>query len=106
MNACRTKSEPSTDAGRIRASAKPVRPPESSPAEAGDEIALRDGALWSLDRSVGAVQVRCISGNVWLTQAGRAEDIVIGPGGTCVLPGTGKIVVQALEDAIVRIEQD
>jgi hypothetical protein len=104
VNACRTKSQRSTNAGRIRALAEAVRQPGSSPVEAGDEIALRDGALWSLDRAAGAVRVRCVSGHVWLTQAGRAEDIVIGAGGTCVMSGTGKVVVQALEDAIVRIE--
>jgi hypothetical protein len=75
------------------------------PGSCAETMKLRDGELWSADGLTGALQVRCVSGNVWLTQEGRAEDIVIGPGGMCVVPGYGKVVVQALDDAVVRIER-
>ena len=71
-----------------------------------EEVVLRCDGLWVAPHDLAnALCVRCLCGHVWLTQEGRAEDIVIAPGGMCLVPaGHGKVVVQALEDAVVRVE--
>ena len=75
-------------------------------APVGETMSLPDGAIWSVDPDGDGVAllVRCVFGHVWLTQAGHPDDVVLSPGGTCVLPAAGKVVVQALDDAQVRVE--
>ena len=69
------------------------------------EIALREGELWVAHHDLShALHLRCVSGYVWITQEGRAEDTVVGAGGLCVVPGEGKAIVQALEDAVIRVD--
>ena len=83
----------------------PSRAPQSGPLNDDAHIVrLRDGDLWvaphDFDR---ALPIRCVSGNVWLTQEGRAEDIVLAAGGLARVAGEGKLIVQALEDAVIRV---
>ena len=93
---------------RLAAPDFPSRAPQAGPLNGGTidstEIALRDGELWVAHHDPSrALVIRCLAGYVWITQEGRAEDTVLGPGGLCVVAGEGKAVVQALEDAIIRV---
>ena len=58
-------------------------------------MAPRDGAR--------IVEVRCVAGAVWITQEGRAEDTVLSAGGRFDIRGNGKLIVQALEDAVIHV---
>ena len=78
--------------------ARPVEIPAYHPA--ADEARLRDGQLWVAPRNdAEGLRVRCTGGYVWVTEEGRPEDVVLGDGQTYVSAGSGKLVVQALEDA-------
>jgi len=105
------KSNPfSGPAGGARLAAHdfPGRAPQAEPLNGrtidSSQIVLRDGELWVAHHDPSrALVVRCLAGYVWITQEGRAEDTVLGPGSLCVVPGEGKAVVQALEDAIIHV---
>jgi len=95
---------------RLTAPNVPARAPQAGPLNGrtidSTQIVLRDGELWVAHHDPShALRVRCLAGYVWITQEGRAEDTVVGAGGLCVVPGEGKAVVQALEDAIIRVER-
>ena len=52
----------------------------------------------------GAVRIRCLTGNVWVTQEGNPSDVVLARGEEFVPSPRGQIVVQALsEDAAIRL---
>ena len=51
-----------------------------------------------------AARIRCLAGDVWITQEGNPRDIVLARGGEFVPARRGKIVVQALsDDAAIRV---
>ena len=51
-----------------------------------------------------ALHVRCVTGNVWISQEGNPNDIVLAPGEQFVPARAGKVVIQALSnDAAVRL---
>jgi hypothetical protein len=103
MNACPPKLNPRVRPALSRVAASRPAPMETEP-NADETMRLRDGELWALDPTGRPLHVRCLAGNIWITQQGRADDIVLTAGGLCVVPGDGKLVVQALDDAVVRIE--
>ena len=67
-------------------------------------VSLRDGDLWVAPRD-GAriVEVRCVAGAVWITREGHAEDMVLSAGGRFDIRSDGKLIVQALEDAVIHV---
>ena len=72
---------------------------------AGDVIRLRDGGLWSAARPRTPLRIRCTAGTVWITQSGRPGDTLLHAGDTLMADGHGKLVIQALGDATVRVEE-
>lgn len=50
------------------------------------------------------VRVTCECGRVWVTQEGDGRDYVVGPGGSIALRGFGLVVVEAIDDAEVRLD--
>lgn len=95
---------------RLAAPNLAARAPQAGPLNGksidSTDIVLRDGELWVAHHDPShALRIRCLAGYVWITQEGRAEDTVVGAGGLCVVPGEGKAVVQALEDAIIHVER-
>jgi hypothetical protein len=67
-----------------------------------DEFNLPANALWSTEPRRG-MGIRCERGQLWVTQAGDAQDVVLLTGETFVPAAKGRVVVQALTDARVRI---
>lgn len=73
---------------------------------AGAGLSLSKGSLLRLEGIDQGAEVRCFSGALWVTQEGDFEDHFLDPGEKFVINREGLIVVQALEDARVGIEQE
>ena len=67
-------------------------------------IVLAKGELAPLRTRGRACRVTCVSGRLWVTASGRAEDTVLSPGQTAVFTGKSRIVIEALRTATVRLE--
>jgi hypothetical protein len=66
------------------------------------EIDLPANTLRGFDAHPGA-RVLCVRGALWLTQPGDATDHVLAEGETFDVTSRGRVVVQALKSARVRI---
>jgi len=67
-------------------------------------VILARGELASLHLRGAMYTFSCMAGRLWLTANGRKEDFVLVPGEKLTLKGRGKVVVEALRRATVRIE--
>ncbi len=65
-------------------------------------LELGRSAVRSFRARVGQL-VECLSGAVWLTQEGDSRDHVLAPGDARVIESSGRVAVQALRTARVRI---
>ena len=66
-------------------------------------VALHAEAAWSTAGQPG-MTVHCASGVAWLTQTGDGQDIVLGAGTAFTAECHGKLVVTALEPAVIQIQ--
>jgi hypothetical protein len=73
-----------------------------------NSVALEAGQLWSIAGGEhGPIQITCVTGQVWITQTGDAQDHVLSTGGSFTASGgAGKIVVQAMTRANISIGAD
>ena len=68
-------------------------------------VRLRDGGVWSACSAKAGVRVRCASGTLWVTHPASPGDVILRAGESFVaVAGTGKVVVQALDDATFWVE--
>jgi hypothetical protein len=67
-------------------------------------VVLTKGELAPLRIKGGACRVTCVTGRLWVTASGRAEDTVLTPGQAATFAGKGRIVIEALRTATVRLE--
>jgi hypothetical protein len=58
-------------------------------------IGLEPGLAISLERRHNQI-IRCIENQLWLTQEGLADDVVLNAGETFALAPQGKIVIEAI----------
>jgi hypothetical protein len=65
---------------------------------------LARGEVVSLRLVGGPCRVSCIAGRLWVTASGDREDTMLAPGEEAVFTGRGRIVVEALRTATVRLE--
>jgi hypothetical protein len=80
----------------------PDRAVAEAPQRLPGEFNLPARALWSIDPKPGMV-IRCVSGNLWITQTGDARDTVLHAGEMFTPAIKGRVVVQALTDARISI---
>jgi hypothetical protein len=66
------------------------------------EFSLPQGALWGASPRPD-VRVHCLQGELWITQAGSGDDIVLLAGETFTPAPKGRVVIQALSDARVGL---
>jgi hypothetical protein len=66
------------------------------------ETRLAEGELVSLD-PCGGLRIDSLEGTAWITQAGVAEDFVAQAGDEFVPGSRGRIVIQAMSPARVRV---
>ena len=63
-------------------------------------LELAAGKAYSLHGRCGYL-LSCSKGRVWLTLTGHAQDVVMQPGQTLVLPDDGLVVVESDTDAVL-----
>jgi hypothetical protein len=66
------------------------------------EFDLPQGALWGTFPRPG-LRIRSARGQLWITQAGSADDTVLLAGQTFTPAPRGRVVIQALTDARVSL---
>ncbi len=65
-------------------------------------LVLEKGELLSLRLSGRRLRVACVTGRLWATVDGSAEDHVLAPGEARTFHGRGTVVIQALRTATAR----
>ena len=65
---------------------------------------LARGELTSMRLRGRACRIFCLAGRLWVTASGRPEDSVLAAGEQVTFAGRGRIVVEALRTATVRLE--
>ena len=68
-------------------------------------IDLQNGEMWASNDRHNVTQICVCRGSVWITQTGCPDDHVLQTGVRMTPSPRGKIVVQALTDARICIEQ-
>src|SRR5689334_6817424 len=68
-----------------------------------NSIAISASRLWSSSTRPGTLLIRCLAGQVWITQAGSARDVVLEAGRSFATAGIGKVVVQAMTNANICV---
>jgi hypothetical protein len=66
-------------------------------------VSLHAGEVWSSSDRPGKMRIRCLEGEVWITQTFDARDTVVHAGETFRASRLGKIVAQALVDSRVEV---
>jgi hypothetical protein len=69
-------------------------------------IAIPASRLWSSSSRPGPLLIRCVAGQVWVTQAGSARDVVLEAEQSFATAGVGKVVVQAITNANIHVMRD
>jgi hypothetical protein len=68
-------------------------------------VELRRAQLWVSEDVIVGFAVTVVSGNVWITQDGNLQDALLAPGESHHCADGGTVVIQALEQSVVRIAQ-
>ena len=67
-------------------------------------LVLARGELATLPLSGRACRVACVAGKLWVTENGSREDFLLAPGEKLTSRARGRIVIEALRTATVRLE--
>jgi hypothetical protein len=82
---------PALTLGLLRASRKDI------------ELALDENETWSCTARGPGVEVRCVSGMVWVTVEGDVEDRVLSAGDSFVSARRGRVAMMAFRPSRVRM---
>ncbi len=69
------------------------------------QLLLKKHQLLTLNEAQPKMAIECKSGVIWVTHAGDRRDYVLKAGRTCVPNGNGNLVIEAINDALVDIEE-
>jgi len=72
---------------------------------AGAAIVLARNEMLSTLVGGRPCRILCLAGQLWITVDGSQDDYVLGPGEAVTFSGGGRLVVQALRIATVRLER-
>jgi hypothetical protein len=67
------------------------------------DVHLDAGSLLSLDGDIRGVEIRSLGGPLWVTQENDGDDHVVTSAVGLQIERLGRVVVQAIEDASIRI---
>ncbi len=67
------------------------------------DLTLEENETWSARVRASEVEIRCLSGTVWLTREGDLEDRVLSAGDTFVSRRRGRLAMMAFQPARVRV---
>lgn len=74
------------------------------------KLALRDAEFWVPERGLLRLEqahgsrIRCIAGRVWVTVAGRQDDVFLAEGESFEVSGRGLTLLEALTASRVTLE--
>lgn len=66
-------------------------------------VELTETKAWSSEVEPGGLEIRVLSGTVWLTQEGDGEDRILGPSSTFETERTGRVALQSLTPARLEV---
>ena len=69
------------------------------------ELLLKKHQLVALNDAQPKMAIECKQGVIWVTHSGDYKDYVLRPGKTCTPKGNGRLVIEAIADACVDIEE-
>jgi len=67
-------------------------------------LVLAQRELVSLQPGGKECRIACVTGRLWVTVRGSREDSLLAPGEEVTFTGRGRIVIEALRTATVRVE--
>ena len=62
------------------------------------DLVLMPGRLWKSEGISGRLNIRCISGMIWLTEEGCGEDIFLHEGECCMTSAGGLVLIESLSE--------
>ncbi len=69
------------------------------------QLLLKKHQLVTLNEAQPKMAIECKSGVIWVTHAGDRRDYILQAGRACVPHGNGNLVIEAINDALVDIEE-
>jgi hypothetical protein len=70
------------------------------------ELLLRSHQLLTLDNTHHKMAIECKEGMIWVTSAGDYRDYMLCPGKRYVPKTNGEVVIEAIDEACVDIEEN
>ena len=69
------------------------------------QLLLKKHQLVTLDQMQPKMAIECKTGVIWVTHSGDPRDYVLRAGRTCLPNGRGSLIIEAIDDACVDIEE-
>ncbi len=69
------------------------------------QLLLKKHQLVTLNEAQSKMAIECKSGVIWVTHSGDLRDYVLRAGRSCMPNGSGNLVIEAIADARVDIEE-
>lgn len=69
------------------------------------ELILKKRQLLSLNEVQPHMAIECKQGVIWVTHSGEQQDYILRPGRQYLPKGKGSLVIEAIDDACVNIEE-
>ncbi len=69
------------------------------------QVILKKHQLLTLNEVQPRMAIECKEGVIWVTHAGEAQDYTLRPGRHYFPKGKGTLVIEAIDDACVDIEE-
>ncbi|MGB9640011.1 MAG: DUF2917 domain-containing protein [Anaerolineales bacterium] len=70
------------------------------------ELVLEKLAVHHLDGDARGTEIACLQGILWVTQQDDGQDYILKSGDSLVVSHRGRVVIEAISDAILRITPD
>jgi len=68
-------------------------------------VRMRAGTLWRVNARPRELSIACQRGSVWITQEQDGRDIVLDAGQSFINATSGRLVVQALKESLLRVSR-
>jgi len=69
------------------------------------QLVLKKHQLVTLNEAQPKMAIECRTGVIWVTHSGDLRDYVLEAGRSCVPNGSGDLLIEAIDDARVDIEE-
>jgi hypothetical protein len=69
------------------------------------QLMLKKHQVVTLNEAQPKMAIECASGVIWVTHAGDRKDYVLKAGRSCMPNGNGNLIIEAIADSRVDIEE-